>query len=1743
MKTHCQGIDLSADPALAPDNDELSNQHPNPFGLSPQNLSIHYKAELSKYLSPMAQVGLTPESRDIPDYSSTPPHSTPHIKFVPYGTGTGKSYGAMNQYINFQSMDYEYTPPDQILHREQEQREFTNAVFVTPNKNQISFNSTLIDKMLAKNITPLSALGLSDMYTHSTKLWIGGQYAIDQRLKDYLYVADMILKTHGKSMPNRNTYRHCGVLRKMIKSLMDVVAKIKSLEISKATHRISTEEYDKEIGLARNAHSYHVQQLVMCVLNNTFKSPQHAHNDAKKFIHEPDSSTVDIDLDDFDEDDYYGSVEEEEDVFGGATMSPIEADDVFFEIFAPAKPKTHFDDLIGSVLNETDDLTCMLATLKKDIMRVYAPMNYASYLPSFICMTSTKFRMRAGLFRKSRAKGKKVHGWTYSFDYANYAELIGNKAEYKGAITPVPSTQPNAKQEQLEKLHQTLMLQRTDNRDSGDFDDRTPFAQNDINFYIIIDEANSLFEQDFIGSSLHHGVVKPIMKDFSVTDVLSCIERKYREFCQQSKENIDCYEQNKYFFACMYAYMDRYCEIDAEKVMSLKPDSNKKSDCWLLQFDFPPNIIYIDNGESFSVTDIIKNAFSVTAKKFIDKKNLESIFVCKRGQHRYLSSVKSSDSDITLYDLYQIIIAILFAAIQFEDTTNKKKTKFSAEEREAFRLDLAGGSRNSEIKRQNEPFAALLAFAKRNVVQYKEWLQADHLDNHPDAIVDDWFTYMQTKLLFTLNRNKTFDSSPDIGHSLKVFFDIKLHLVTHHPEIDILRMVVGTKNHLHLMSATSGKTKAYSGQYNIKFIQKWGRDLGVKVNLPEYDFFHNIDYREKFKVFRDHRASMRTIEVITYDDARDAKRLLVGSKKAATKPAVSTSPADTARISRNFGKPAPRFFARTMTPLDVKSRLRAIHADNNSHPSFIPPASYNDKALNNAFVGLFLAFQKQDSTLLISYRSDLFKYLLDSMKAEFAYKNPNREKLDNAIKDKQASVTFAHTVFGSFQLPLLNKYLADNQATLKIGDNSRIIKEILTKYVYMPDFYNLHDEGFGVPAEKIVRLGLYDSSIDKLVAGYRNWFVAKTVKHKGVERRLYTTIVSYNKAAALGLNNVIDNKISGLTEDVNRLFLSSLAFWSDINSKPATDDDDGLDGFGKLENSLVYMRYCADNSKRHPKFISDFDANLTEHESSVLLRHEHSLQKSNNFKQTLGRTEREDSHDDFQSEIILPLADLKEQTKVNYLSYKLNQSFEAKQDATDFSFMSLNNHTVLQHGMKILMSTATSDIDRKKLEYQSKAQYEQINSFVAFDGFIGKLLRAARAGDNESDRELADAAIKFDLAYRAPCILTAPHTWLSCLRTILLDHPILSEKLGWDNVYSTLKSCYTDVSDYHNSESLEIYPLMKAGRTVGLTDFFGHHEGTVMPYCPSKSVLKRIDDQKLISANDSFARLVEFNNKLMDAESSLYDQTKPQNLTLHPAMLHMALGNLGERVFEKFLSIYSGNYAHYLTSNITENFGYRFYEFFDFWLKCNTTKSWVCVDVKNYSHKDNVYQTKRLQASANRKVTAIHNNAVDSEQADIEVMVEQVESMASFFDDSNVIHIVFVNVREGEYSKTRQLQRKVMAGGREITVNIHYLCLFQHTLYIPHEDRKLLVTEKNQYNEKKKPKIRQRYLTINPKLLELLDIAPLAGVDETFEYEHQLDGETYDMTDAVSEVFMNTFNASFTNSDPDIESPTNAKGA
>ncbi|WP_227429289.1 hypothetical protein [Psychrobacter sp. I-STPA6b] len=1703
-----------------------------------QDKSINFQTKLGYFLSPYSNIS----SQKLKTLDNPKAYLRSVIRFVQYGTGTGKTYAATNNYIKFQTMDIKELCHHQIWQRNPNNSNFTNALFITPNKNQIDIDKSLIKKMLEGGITPLSILGRDDITNKDTILWLGGKYSNYKRLKDYRVYITKILKLDCLDDPTLPPWliKHIKYVDKQLLKITSCMELIDKLEKSPTSAFETKEDRNNEINKLKNQFIKKIEDVIKVILNNTYEIKKIKDNEVDAINDISNDGTI---------------FEPRIDIQDNVCMKPIDESNVYTEIFALAISKEHYDDLITTVLSKSIDIYKLWATLKADILRVYAPLNYAACKPSFICLTSDKFITSPTIFRASYDKSKV---WTKDSSYAGFAELIGNKESVNQIIPPIPSSQQASR---ISYLLSTILKSRQQNETE---DKRTLYQKKDINFYVIIDESNIMFEKMFYGSDTKDGVVKKIFDNYSVTDLISVVERKYREYIQAHPDYIDCYRQTDKFFAYMRAYIKTYCEVDEAFIF----------DKYLLKFDFPPNILYIDNSEADAITNIIKNAFSVTAKNFIDKRKLQNIFITKRGMHRYISTESNDDNDITLYDFYQLIMSVIYAAIKFETSSN-----FSKDEKKAFHLELGKSFSGDQIDRQNAPLGSFFNHMGRNGAKYKNLLEGNHLDNEDQTLIDEWFAYIQTKLVFSLSPNKNFDASPDIGHQRKSFIDIKINLITHHPELELLKMTVNTNNYVYCMSATSGKSGAYAAQYNIDFTKRLGKELGVWVDTAEYDTTFDIDYREVFQEFRNFRLQMRDIDLYTFNNSLDLvnsinkylynEQVDQGREAQNTKSfqennhsdnvnEVNTNNIDIKSIKSNPLSLIPQMITKSnvqdknysSTQFQFKRKYKQIKnyletVNKNPKSNFenyivdLKIPSFNYEAFERSCASLTFGLFSNKSSLSLSMKKDIFKLLMRSFELAFtsqtqtaiANKQLLKEICDNPLG--YINPTFTHSVFGKFKLPLLNEYLQNLKSSSDNNKSKRhdlpsydsFYYQLLNQYIHLVDLLSPTE---GSQIDFISRLALYDTTIDKMYDNFKDHYQIKFVNiDNDTDKCLFTNIVSYNKAASIGLNSIVDNKIIGTTEDVNRLIINSLDFYTKIKDKPkgVNGETDGLNMYNKIENSIIYMRYLSDPLNNYAVNVFEFDSNLNSKQARQRLDYEHELIKNDAFRQTLGRIERKDSYAGFHSEIWIPKADLIAQVRICHILYKMDEHFNPKSNNMDYTFLSPNNYFVLQKGLELLQGSCLTPENRKRLRRDTERSAQQLAEFTDRAGFMGKLLGLARSGNqlvehnsqyDLTPKQCADLAIEFDRYYREPSILFAPNIWLTNLKKSgLVANQDLLKKMNWEYVIDDLDAMYINLDDYGITEDTVLYQSKKNG----LTDFLDPKADRLRPYEPWLAVAKdiqlhrysdKVTVNKIISGdtkyikkdqeNDPIANYADYVKKIRDPNSELYE-TKQCKLLLHPYMLHMALGNFGELQFERFLSYHRGSYDIYSQKDIVSLYGYDFYEAFDFWLKVDGM--WVCVDIKNTTHLDNEIQTANIQDSEKRKFNKIVNNTLENDNQDtVTDYIKDLNDKAlqykgkGLFDDSNELHIVFLNVRisDDEYPKSKA-PLIIELNQRQVKVYIHYLTLFTTVNYLDKKYRKLEVNT----NRGKKVKNRRYRITIQPKLAELLKIPVQEDIDAVFQ--------------------------------------------
>lgn len=1688
--------------------------------------SIESKKELSMVFH---QNSDTSESKH---HQSRQSHLSATLNMIMYGTGAGKSYGSINTgFLQLYDDKLEESATGLLSPLHAQGSGFTNCVYITPTKNQFKTDKHLREQMLKRGITPISWLSREDLFDADFKLWADGRVTNLERLHDYLAVIKHAQACKDKVGGYKNAERqHLKVINSVVWLIISNLKKLRELkriERVRGTFPKDSEESLQKIKV-ENELANHMKGLVTVCLNRSTK-----YDPAKEYAAAQDSDDSEQANRSFDDSqEYLYDDKEPEDGFDKGPQ-PIEEDELFSEIFSGSLEKEHYDDLVSLVTKQSNDSEAVIRTLKRDILRIYAPWNYASCVPCFITMTSLKSLYASNFFRHSLGKGSR---WLSSNDFATFADLVGNKDSNNLPLPPCSNIE-----DRVDLLKNALLRPPKPYKES-------PFYKKDINFHIIIDEADALFDLALRGSDTLPGVIKRLNPSFSITDLLAVVSRKLAELNKGDEMTVNCHALLKTFFITMARYLKNHTNIDINELATGK----------LLDFSSSSTPLYANNSEAEFITNVARNAFSMGAKNFLSKKELQAIYVCKRGDHRYLSLAPDSESEklMTLFDMYQIAIAIFYAAFDFAANTS-----FQRREKDALILDLNSKHKDphkntSSDDRQNRALANLLNYALNNSLDIGAWLRSIDIDVD-DIVVDDWFAYAQAKMLFTMSLDKTFDNSPDKSHQSKTFLSIDLYLVKHAPEMSLLKMLYNTNNTVSLMSATSGRYYAYSSQFNMGFLEKWCRLLDIRFKTPKYDTFFDLDYRDSFleKSIIAKRGD-RKVTVIPYKKPSDIEKL--GNKGFDSNQDSTTLASRIGRqggvLSRSANNKRPTISALRSTLMAVNTVRRRNTGMTDTDESqkayeevYLAPGSFNDKALDRAIAGLLLAMRSEDTTLIVSQTADLVRLIYRSIHCQFTHGDrqvvdDNKNRLAKALKDGNRSVAFIHPAFGRFKLPMLDDELArisdskhDKRTVRKQSDD--LLNIITSEYLRVIDFYDL-DRIYGIPFNKVFRVALIDNLSFKREPEFDKYFEIKEVYNIGDKRvrTLYTTIVAYDKVVAVGVNNTIRNHIlregEVVEEDVKRLFIASSKYWSIINDQKNDADskygakDSTTDNLNTLYNCLFLMRYYAENPEQKVIHAGEFDSNLSTRESIRFLQAEHKRQLLNATRQLLGRIERIVPYANFESEIIIPYDDLIDQTRTNINLYDFDDdSFAyATINELDYDFMSYNNRVVFEKGVELIQGRTLTDTAREQLHDDTYKAHKMIMSLTGFNGLISKVLQTARSGDNPGvDKQLADAAIKFDMAYRSASILSCPCNWVAGIIEAdhLPDGRRLSVTLGYNNLEQMLDSVFVDKSKYAvigKNGTADLYPRQVGDEVVGLTDFVGQDTGEVEPYEPHKYVLSPLKAPVKFSESDAksgldarILRLIDFSSSVIEGKSSFIcpgggepgfcssfknEHEKPKLASgvelsvLHPSMLHMALGNIGECLFSKFLNIYQGTYTQVEDSEICDRIGYRFYEMFDFWMRPSTESkraSWVCIDVKNFSKRENIQQTKSLLDSQGRKMSKLSSLLEGNASAsDVE---DSIKGMDMLFEKSDSVDFVFINIRSSKSSELRDTSRQyeVSAAGKKVVVNIHHISLFINILFLEENQRRFDKRVTYGGNRVERPK-RRWVTTINPKVMRLLEI-------------------------------------------------------
>lgn len=671
------------------------------------------------------------------------------------GTGIGKSFGALQAYVNISKKQWDAIAnsadvfePDRMTEAYARLAEngFTNYLFMTPQKAQIDASQKQLDELSARGVQLLSVVSLADLTSPNYVDWLTG-------VKNYeLY--EQIFKLYKPS--DSKPYS----LLKSIKHDEELLAWYK---------KEGVKEHHDAIEILESKLKSNHRQMVSAMQNLI-----------RVEINKSNMPIKDIVL--------QGAVAEQK--FQLKLSDPNR------------KKKPSYNKELA------------LFSLVKRML----PFDVCEYLPSVLVMTSKK-----SLAKQTKlVKGNKDKGYYLKSDLS-FDSLIGGKCENSKAL--VSSVLQSSEEEQIRFIRDSYLA----------MNDECPYAAKGINFLIVVDELHKSYEDHYqstfsnlinkdnylyhVLSSAANMVLlaeEAIDSGFSIDNITEDTEdgdviKNLLKFRQQLKHYV---EERSHF---------------SEWVDGMK---------FLKTFKISGGCFEVNSSEATEITKITKNIFAFNSKLFTNLEEMKKIRVGHKfgvgAKKLYFDKVDSGDQNPTLYDLYQLSLALMAACSNVKDRQFRSFIK-------------NGGYHTGGNHVVLHDFITKVSSVSQEISSI-----LDQPDMTKGGIsVNSLYAYFQPKITFSMQPIEKFDNE-DFGTSRdKIRLSFEMDVINSSPEVSYLRMLKGTRNMLLPLSATCGYDRIYDGNYSTRFMKKMAKCLDI--NYLERDSENLSKVEELVEARAEHR--------------------------------------------------------------------------------------------------------------------------------------------------------------------------------------------------------------------------------------------------------------------------------------------------------------------------------------------------------------------------------------------------------------------------------------------------------------------------------------------------------------------------------------------------------------------------------------------------------------------------------------------------------------------------------------------------------------------------------------------------------------------------------------------------------------------------------------------------------------------------------------------------------------------------
>lgn len=674
--------------------------------------------------------------------------------FIPcnVGTGVGKSFGSLEEYVDVTVRQY----PDGFKPENVGLGNFVNYVFITPQKSQINFSIKQIKKLRAKGIQLLSVLGMDDLSNPTYTDWFTGitnkelYQNIFYRLKPQANGVRELFKIIGRTITERD----------LLEKRKNIEEKEELLRVKKELLKSQRTFVNSLANLCREECTYLVNEGCISELVKKGLIMQY----------------------------YY--------------LASEEAEECGFK--APKRPSS-------------DICTNREYAVFNLLRRVY-PYEVAKYTPTMLGMTTSKSQVKVYTLKmKERGSG-------FTQKIASFEDIIGSKEPDSNKV--IGKVLHKSSSEKFDFLK----------NDYFEIDEESYFIKHNVRFNIVIDELHDSYRE------LHENTFDNLISEKTH---LPMVLSSAATFCKSATEIIDSgFDHNK------IDEQDEDWQLKSNLVkyyLHLK-DYLERDDIfseWVNGIDFLEKYFLnncgnfeVDGKDAESITKITNNVFSYNAKRFTNLKELKSIRISynfyTKCSRLYFQKNGLDDKNPTLHDFYQLVIAIVAAGIEVND--------------KAFRTWMRQGNHISEGN--HKPFSEFIGSLDSIKAEVKELL--DQADENEDIEVDHLYAHYQPKITFSMRPVNELLHGGFKGKEKCIYLTFGMDLIKASPEVGFLKMLVGTRNQLLTLSATSGYANIYDGNYSRGFMSAMCQKLGIDFRERTDDNLELIEELvDKRKIFRD----------------------------------------------------------------------------------------------------------------------------------------------------------------------------------------------------------------------------------------------------------------------------------------------------------------------------------------------------------------------------------------------------------------------------------------------------------------------------------------------------------------------------------------------------------------------------------------------------------------------------------------------------------------------------------------------------------------------------------------------------------------------------------------------------------------------------------------------------------------------------------------------------------------------------